>query len=124
MDTIVVQETDRDVLDVLYTAMEIGGFNVFALSALDDDFLELIDKARPHVVVLDYVLSGEQCIFICREIKRKYPQLPVLALSCNSNIHDLYRKNGFDGYIEKPFDLDKLYEILHRHIPKHTQARP
>jgi len=124
MDTIVVQETDRDVLDVLYTALEIGGFNVYALSALDDDFLELIDKARPHVVVLDYVLSGEQCIFICREIKRKYPQLPVLALSCNSNIYDLYRKNGFDGYIEKPFDLDKLYEILHRHIPKHTQARP
>jgi CheY-like chemotaxis protein len=67
--------------------------------------------------MLDYRLSGEQCIQYCRKIKKRYPHLPVLALSCNSNIHEVYSQSGFDGYIEKPFDLDLLYRILRTYIP-------
>ena len=121
MKTIVIQETDKDILEVLYAALELEGFNVYALGEADEDFLEVIDKARPHVVMLDFRLSGEECKEVCQQIKKRYPHLPVLALSCNSNINDLYSKAGFDGYIEKPFDLDQLYHILRRYIPRQEQ---
>jgi DNA-binding response OmpR family regulator len=99
--------------------LELEGFQVYAI--LDDqaNFLELIDQLRPHVIMLDFRLSGATCISLCNEIKVKYPHLPVLALSCNNNIHVEYNKYGFDGYIKKPFDLDVLYGILRKHIPKH-----
>jgi DNA-binding response OmpR family regulator len=121
METIVIQETDKDILEVLYAALELEGFNVYALGEADEDFLEVIDKARPHVVMLDFRLSGEECKQVCREIKKRYPHLPVLALSCNSNINELYSKAGFDGYIEKPFDLDQLYRTLRRYIPRQQE---
>jgi CheY-like chemotaxis protein len=87
------------------------------LQETDQDFLEVIDKARPHVVILDYRLSGEDSQQVCREIKKRYPHLPVLAMSCNSNINEVYDQHGFDGYIPKPFDLEELYAVLRRYIP-------
>lgn len=118
METIIVQETDRDVLDILTVALREGGFNVFALIDCDDNFLDLIDKIRPHVVILDYRFSGDKSIIMCKLIKAKYPNLPVIALSCNNNINDVYSRHGFTDYIKKPFDLDVLYKILRKHIPK------
>src|ERR1700709_1704946 len=101
MKTIVVQETDRDILDILYYALKLEGFKVYALSECGPDFLELIEQARPHVVIMDYRLSVEQCTESCQEIKDRYPHLPVLPLSCNSNINEVYSQFGFEDYIKK-----------------------
>jgi DNA-binding response OmpR family regulator len=120
METIVVQETDAAILDILTIALQMADFEVFAVTEADGNFLDLIDQVRPHVVVLDYEFTDHICIRVCRSIKEKYPHLPVLALSCNSNINQEYDKLGFDGYIEKPFDLELLYRILRKHIPKPT----
>jgi DNA-binding response OmpR family regulator len=118
MEKVVVQETDEAILDILTFALKQEGFQVFSLIGFDHDFLEIIDKVRPHVVMLDYKLDGSRCIDICRQIKHKYPHLPVIALSCNTNIHEVYNQHGFDDYIRKPFDLDNLYSVLRTHIPK------
>jgi len=32
---------------------------------------------------------------------------------------DVYSVKGFDDYIQKPFDLDHLYNTLRRYIPKY-----
>lgn len=118
METIIIQDTDRDILDLLYAALELEGFRVYALPDCDPDFLEVIDQARPHVVMLDYRLSGEECQRLCREIKTRYPHLPVVAMSCNNNINEVYDQYGFDDYIPKPFDLAHLYAVLRKHIPQ------
>jgi DNA-binding NtrC family response regulator len=86
METIVIQDTDQDILDTLYAALELEGFQVYALSDTGPEFLELIERAKPHVVALDYRMAGEDCRRLCGDIKQRYPHLPVLALSCNSNI--------------------------------------
>ncbi|MDB5063029.1 MAG: response regulator receiver [Mucilaginibacter sp.] len=120
MKTIIVQETDKDILDMLTVALEYEGFKVYSVLGYDSNFLELIDQIRPHVVILDYRLNGQESIEVCHHIKSKYPHLPIVALSCNYNIHHEYDKFGFDDYIKKPFDLDILYSILRKHIPKHS----
>lgn len=117
METIIVQDTDAAVLDVLTEALTMEGFKVFPVQSDEEDFLALIDEHRPHVVMLDYRLHGNTCRQICYQIKERYPHLPVLALSCNYNIDRLYGEHGFDGYIRKPFDLDLLYQVLRKHIP-------
>jgi DNA-binding response OmpR family regulator len=117
MVNIIIQEVDKGILDVLKITLEEEGFEVFCALGYDHDFMKLIDEIRPHVVVLDYILDGLASIQICRNIHEKHPHLPVIALSCNSNISDEYCQNGFADYIEKPFDLDLLYKILRKHIP-------
>lgn len=115
--TIIVQETDSDVLDILTYALGEAGFNVYPLLNCDDNFLAFIEQTKPHVVILDFKLKGEECLRVLREIKQHYPHLPVIAASCNSNINEEYDKSGFDGYIPKPFDLDELYATLRKYIP-------
>ncbi|MGF7040333.1 response regulator [Mucilaginibacter lappiensis] len=121
METIIIQDTEKDILDILTTALELENFKVFTVMDDETNLLGMIAKFRPHVVILDYRLEGTDCIRICREIKARHAHLPVVAMSCNSNINEVYDREGFDDYIEKPFDLDHLYEVLRKHIPKHEK---
>ena len=118
MQTIIIQDTDASILDILTIALQMENFQVYSVLDYDSNFLDLIDELRPHVVMLDYKLDGKACIKICHQIKAKYPHLPVIALSCNHNINEEYDKYGFDDYIPKPFDLDLLYTVLRKHIPR------
>ncbi|MGY4384512.1 DNA-binding NtrC family response regulator [Pedobacter sp. UYP24] len=118
METIIVQETDSAVRDVLTIALQEGNYTVFSVAEFQEDFMEMIEECRPHVVMLDFKIDGKKSIAICHTIKAVYPHLPVIAMSCNNNIHNVYDKFGFDAYITKPFDLDHLYMILRKYIPK------
>jgi DNA-binding response OmpR family regulator len=119
METIIVQDKDAAILDMLSSALEMEGFEVVSLNTCDEKIiLEQIDKTRPHVIMLDVRLSDQDCINVTKIIKQKYAHLPVLALSCNDNVDKDYDKHGFDGYIKKPFDLDLLYRILRKHLGK------
>lgn len=117
MHTIIIQESDPNVLDVLKQALEIEHYKVYGLEQFEENFMELIEKTRPHVVMLDYRLEGKRCLEIFLEIKKIYPHLPLIALSCNHNINTVAPELGFDDYIEKPFDLDGLYLTLRKFIP-------
>ncbi|MDQ0637831.1 DNA-binding response OmpR family regulator [Pedobacter sp. W3I1] len=118
MYKILIQETEESILEVLTIALEAEGFMVKGMLGVNPGFLNIINDFRPHVVILDFRLRGDDAIEICSTIKKQYPFLPILALSCNSNIHLDYEKNGFDDYISKPFDLNLLYHVLRKHIPK------
>jgi DNA-binding response OmpR family regulator len=117
MEKILVQDTDASLLDLLRIALEMENFEVHTVFDSGSDFLKLIDKIRPHVVLLDYKINGDLCREICKKIKVVHPNLPVIALSCNNNIHEIYDKHGFDAYIKKPFDLALLYKILRKYLP-------
>ena len=122
MKTILIQETDHSTLEILKFALELEKFEVFTMLA-DDDYIDRIEETQPNVVLLDFRLDGQICIKMCCGIKSNYPNLPVLALSCNSNIDIVYDKYGFDGFVKKPFDLNLLYRILRKHlISSHMQS--
>ena len=86
MENIVVQDNDPDLLEVLTIALKDAGYNVFSTEGCQD-LLRHIDEFRPHVVMLDFKLSGKECIEAYKLIRGKYPHLPVIASSCNSDFH-------------------------------------
>lgn len=118
METIIVQDTDKTVLHVLTLALELENFKVYPLQDCEADFIELIEKNRPHVVMLDFRIDGKKCLEILKTIKVSYPALPVIATSCNNNINTVALASGFDGYLEKPFEFELLYRVLRKHITK------
>ena len=111
METIVIQEPDESVRDVLKLAFEAEGFNVYTLDSCGPRLLSLIRKTNPSLVLLDFRISGEECIKMFRIIKQSFPRLPVIAMSCNNKIKHIYHNLGFDGYLEKPFDLNMLSQV-------------
>jgi len=118
MDTIIIQDTDEAIRDVLTIALSEENFIVYPVEYFQDDFLDLIDRLGPNLLILDFVLGGERSGQICRAVKRRFGNLPVLAMSCNSRISELYASYGFDGYLAKPFDLNGLIATLRSFISR------
>jgi CheY-like chemotaxis protein len=85
------------------------------MTAHCDGVIEMIQRFNPEVVLLDYKITGKKSVETCRKIKALFPNLTVIALSCNPMIPQVYKLAGFDDYIEKPFELDKFIHLMKRH---------
>ena len=113
MKKVIVQDTDIDLLETLTIVLKDAGFDVLPVREYKD-VIKHIPLFSPNLVLLDYKLAGEQSINICQSVKRRFPQLPVIALSCNLTIQKEYARAGFDDYIEKPFELDHLIKVVNK----------
>jgi CheY-like chemotaxis protein len=78
-----------------------------------------IDQARsikPDMVLLDIGMPDMDGYEVCRQI-RKDPDLRNIKIFANSGwSDDIHRKKsieaGFDGYLVKPIQIDKLEELI------------
>jgi DNA-binding response OmpR family regulator len=80
METIVVQETDPGILEVLTVALEMKGYRVCSLTHEGENALEVIRRHHPKLVLLECWLSHNSGRKISHWIKAHYPRLPVIAL--------------------------------------------
>lgn len=122
MHTILIQEGDQSIREIFSTFLEMVGYHVKTLRLCDEKLLEWIDQYNPALVILDFCFLGTAASAMCRQIKLLRRDLPVLAMSCNSNIGAIYQQHGFDGFVAKPFDLDVLENQLSCYILGHAQA--
>ncbi|SDZ83744.1 response regulator [Pedobacter hartonius] len=114
MRKVIVQDTNLDLLETMTIILEEAGYKVLPVIHYDDVIPKIIDF-NPNIVLLDFRISGEESIAVCKKIKSRFPYLPVVALSCSLQIHHEYTKAGFDNYIAKPFDLEHLFKVLQQY---------
>jgi len=106
---IVIVEDETDIREMLAELLISEGFR--ASSAADGiEGLNLIAKSEPDLVILDLGLpkmSGES---VCLELRKKYPQLPIIILTARDTSLDVIHgfQLGADDYIAKPFNMDEL----------------
>jgi len=77
--------------------------------------LDLLGSEKKiDVVFLDIYLSGENGLVLAQNIKKTYPQLPVIAQTAYSfsDNEKAARDNNCDGFIRKPISKTELYETL------------
>jgi two-component system catabolic regulation response regulator CreB len=67
-------------------------------------------KSPPDLVLLDEGLPDGSGLDLCRELKRRWPLLPVLLVTAlpRSSIFGEALAAGADDFIAKPFDPDAL----------------
>ncbi len=97
-----LQEYLKDLLSEVDFSVEIAQDGAEALAFLK--------KVKPSLVVLDLGLpkiSGET---VCSEIKKKYPETPVIILTAKGDTSDIIHglNLGADDYLAKPFDGQEL----------------
>jgi len=76
--------------------------------------LEMLDKLRPDLAVLDVMLPGIDGFDVCREMRRRGLRTPVLMLTARSETVDkvVGLKLGADDYLTKPFETVELLARL------------
>lgn len=84
--------------------------------------LELLEKEHFDLILMDIgmpVMDGLECT---RQIRSHADsaksKLPIIAISGNANNYtpEEFRKFGFDDFIQKPLDYDKLLATVKKHL--------
>ena len=109
MRTVLVVDDEAEIRDALVGVLKDEGYEVVSAGSAEAA-LAGIETRAPEVVLLDIWLPGMDGIGALKEIKAKYPTLPVIMISGHANIETAVKttKLGAYDFIEKPLSLDKV----------------
>jgi len=106
--TILAVDDDPDILAVLKANLEIHGFTVRV--AADAGQAKKLFSPPPDLLLLDLNLPDGDGIAVCRDIKKRFPGLPVIMLTARDRVSDkvIGLDSGADDYVVKPFETLEL----------------
>lgn len=106
---ILIVEDDKGLQKYLKELLLDNGYTVKVASD-EIQALENLKKIEPDVMVLDLGLPNMSGETVCLEVRKKYPELPVIILTAKNAISDIVQGLNFgaDDYITKPFVADEF----------------
>ncbi len=96
------------------------------VAASGEECLELIKRKTYHLICMDHmmpVMDGVQTLHAIRELEGNPSRdIPVIALTANAvaGAKEMYLKEGFQDYLTKPIDADKLENMLIEYLPSNV----
>lgn len=112
MAHIVVIDDSADIRQIVRRTLEHAGHTI---TEAEDGFLVemAFSKRRPDAVVVDIFMPGKDGISTIRDLRRTYPDLPILAISGGGVIGDVgllqaAHELGATATLSKPFDAAEL----------------
>lgn len=106
---ILVIDDEVPILQSLKGILTDEGYRV-VLARTGEDGLEEVRKDPPSLVLLDVWLPGMDGLAVLEELKRSYPQIPVILISGHGSIETAVRatKLGAFDFVEKPLSLERI----------------
>lgn len=110
---VVLVQDNKDILDIMDQVLEEEGFDVTA--SLTTEPIEKIEEIDPDVVVVDEHIKGrKKGSEVIKELKSDPQTEDVSAVltSTSNNLAQEAEDCKADDYIEKPFDLDHMVDVV------------
>jgi DNA-binding response OmpR family regulator len=107
---VLIVEDDRDLAQTVKSGLEENGYAVDWVSD-GPSALEIVNAYPYDVIILDIMLPGIDGFKVCREIRSKNINAPILMLTARYQDDDKVRglDCGADDYLVKPFSYPELY---------------
>jgi DNA-binding response OmpR family regulator len=121
---VLVVDDDPTVSDVVRRYLEQDGYRV-RLAADGPAALAAVDAEVPDLVVLDRMLGEVDGLEVCRRLRGRSPDLPVIMLTALSEEADRVAglETGADDYLTKPFSPRELV-LRVRSVLRRSAAPP
>ena len=87
------------------------------------DGLDMMKRKKYDLIFLDHMMPGKDGMETLNELKGKKNGInhntPVVCVTANviKGARDMYLKEGFDDYLSKPLDSERIEELLIKYIP-------
>lgn len=109
VNKVLVVEDDQSIQEFLKEYLLDNGYAV-ETSSDGVQALNSLKKSQPDLVLLDLGLPNVTGEAVCLEIRKKYPDLPIIILTAKDDVSDIVRglNLGADDYITKPFVSEEL----------------
>jgi signal transduction histidine kinase len=89
-------------------------------SLVASDGLEALELFETHhssidLVIQDFILPGKRGDELLDVFHSMAPQIPIIVTSANTSgpETEVFKQNGAHAFLEKPFRMEQLFEILH-----------
>lgn len=109
MRILIIEDNSR-VSSLLKRGLESQDYQVY-ISEDAEDAVVLLNKLTFDLAITDIMLPKMNGIDLCKFIKQKYPDLPVIMLTALGTIDE--KVEGFDAgaddYMVKPFEIRELF---------------
>lgn len=106
---VLVVEDDEAIAGLIRTGLAGSGYQVDV--ALDGATgLERALRNAYHVIILDWMMPGQDGPGVCRGLREAGDRTPVLMLTAKDTVDDRVGglQAGADDYLQKPFDFREL----------------
>ena len=109
MKTIYVVEDHDAIREGVVRYLEISGYKALGQSTLTEE-RKAIEAQLPDLIIQDVMLPDGDGFLYIKELKKHYPDLPVIFMTARSEESDriLGFELGADDYISKPFSPKEL----------------
>lgn len=115
-------KSNRDMIRAML--MEIG-FKV-EVAENGEIALNMVSMNRPDLIFMDIRMPVLDGIAAAKKLKEnpETETIPVIALTASVSSKDEMLKNGFDGFICKPFNIEDLFSLLSKFYKPKTIETP
>lgn len=123
MNRILIAEDDPTILEGIKNFLIENNYMVDGVSD-GAAALDFVKNHQPDLVILDLGLPKITGESVCREVKKLYPNLPVIILTAKNQSEDVVSgfKLGADDYIGKPFELAELMARISVRLKNETSS--
>jgi CheY-like chemotaxis protein len=112
--SILIVDDDPGILGFLELALLDEGYRVRAATN-GRDALERVSETTPDLILLDMnmpVMDGWEFCDRLRGRGQPYTTIPIVVMTAARDASTRSREVGAQGFLGKPFDLDRLFQTL------------
>jgi len=122
---ILLVEDDRKAARLLARGLQEEGFVVDVVHSAEDGEEESY-AVDYDMIVLDWMLPGKQGIDLCRDLRARSIQTPILMLTARDATADrvVGLNTGADDYLTKPFEFEELLARIRALLRRSDISRP
>ena len=85
--------------------------------------LKLVVENDYNIIFMDHMMpemDGVETVLKIRELGGKYKDVIIIALTANAvtGAREMFLENGFNDFISKPIDANKLRKIVQKYLPQ------
>ena len=112
-----VFDDNAEILELCTIILEDAGFDI-KTSSTSNNIIDQVLAYIPDIIFMDNWLPDVGGIDATRELKghEVLKGIPVIYFSANNDVQALAAEAGADGYLSKPFDIQELEDIIHKHL--------
>lgn len=117
--TILIVDDEPDFIHMLKIKLESEGYDVHSAADGRDGLKKALDL-KPHLILLDILMPGKDGYTMLRELRldEDMAGIPVIVTTAKTGMSDLFKMEGVEDYLVKPFDdgdlLSRIKKLIKR----------
>lgn len=113
MKTLLVIDDDQSIRKIIKVQLHKSELKILEAENQKMAF-EVLDQEEIHVILCDIKMKDTNGFFILKEIKEKYPAIPVIMLTgfIDKKVAERAEELGSFAFITKPVRREKLLEYI------------